>query len=57
MSLEVVTQQLPILGIISLSTFDLLGRDQLGPAAAPDAAAVINGVPSPTRLQGVVAEP
>lgn len=43
MPLEDVTQQLPIFGIISSSTFDLLGRDQIGPAAAPDAAAVING--------------
>lgn len=43
MPLEDVVQQLPIFGIISSSTFDLLGRDQLGPAAAPDAAALING--------------
>lgn len=43
MPLEDVTQQLPIFGIISWSTFDLFGRDQLGLAAAPDTAAVING--------------
>lgn len=43
MPLEDVVQQLPIFWIISSSTFDLLGRDQLGPAVALDAAAVING--------------
>lgn len=43
MPLEDVTQQLPIFGVISSSTFDLLSGDQLGSAAAPDAAAVING--------------
>lgn len=43
MPLEDVAQQLTIFGIISSSPYDLLGGDQLGPAAAPDAAAVING--------------